>query len=118
MLIVEDDVDIRDALVAILEEDGYAAAAVSNGLEALDHLRAEASSKPSLILLDLMMPVMNGHQFRAEQRVDPSLASIPVVVISAGNAVREQAAAMEANGCLKKPIDLDALLETVRRYCG
>ena len=80
ILIVEDDFDIREALTQILEEEGYAVREAANGREALD---VAARELPSLILLDLMMPVMNGWQFRAEQIKDPRLAPVPVLVISA-----------------------------------
>ncbi len=69
-------------------------------------------------LLDLMMPVMNGWEFRARQRRDPDLALIPIVVISAASNTREKAATLEAADYLDKPLDYDELLETVNRHCG
>ena len=116
ILIIEDDADIRDALIGILGDEGYAATGVANGLEGLQYLRAKEA--PALILLDLMMPVMNGWQFRAEQRGDPALASIPVVVISADGNVRTKASTIEAAGFLKKPIELEVLLRVVQQHCG
>src|SRR5580765_7790969 len=89
ILLVEDDFDMRDALIPILEYAGHHVVGAANGREALEQLRA--GPKPSLILLDLMMPVMNGTEFRAEQLRDPALASIPVVVVSADPAVRSKA---------------------------
>ena len=117
ILIVEDDLAIRDALVQILEDEGYAVTGVANGLEAIAHLR-KRSVPPCLILLDLMMPVMNGWQFRAEQRQDPTLAPIPVVVISADGSVQQKAASIDAVGYLRKPIMLDTLLDTIEQYCS
>jgi CheY-like chemotaxis protein len=114
ILIVEDDFDIREALTQILEEEGYAVRGASHGREALD-LVAEAGA-PKLILLDLMMPVMNGWQFRAEQLKDPALAPVPVLVISADPQVQTKAASLGAAGLLRKPISLDDLLEAVKTH--
>jgi CheY-like chemotaxis protein len=72
---------------------------------------------PSVILLDLMMPVMDGWQFRTEQLRDPALAAIPVILISADGTVREKAAALSAAAFLRKPIDVEQLLALVRQYC-
>ena len=117
VLVVEDDTDIREALVGILRDEGFTADGVGNGAEALARLRGPAAP-PALILLDLMMPVMNGWQFRAEQQQDDALKSIPVVVISADSGVKQKAESLAVNGYLKKPVDLDQLLEIVARYCG
>src|SRR5437762_11749160 len=81
VLAVEDDFDLRDALVPILEYEGHRVVSAANGQEALERL--QTMPPPSLILLDLMMPVMDGEEFRARQLRDPTLASIPVVVVSA-----------------------------------
>jgi CheY-like chemotaxis protein len=113
VLVVEDDFDLRDALVPILEYEGHRVVSAANGREALDRLHD--MTPPSLILLDLMMPVMNGQDFRAEQLRDPRLAGIPVVVVSAHPKAEEQAARMGAIGCLKKPFDVADLIELVRR---
>jgi CheY-like chemotaxis protein len=113
ILVVEDDFDIREALIQILDAEGYPVAGASNGQEALQYLRA--NEHPRLILLDLMMPIMDGWQFRVEQQRDPTLSSIPVVVISADASVQQKAASIDAAGFLKKPIDLDILLDTIRR---
>jgi CheY-like chemotaxis protein len=113
ILIVEDDFDIREALTQILEEEGYVVRGASNGREALDVANDEV---PKLILLDLMMPVMNGWQFRAEQLKDPRLASVPVIVISADPQVQPKAASLGAAGLLRKPISLDDLLQAVKTH--
>lgn len=115
VLLVDDDFDLRDALVPILEYEGHRVVSAANGQEALDRLQSMAP--PSVILLDLMMPVMNGEEFRAEQLRDPRLASIPVVVLSA-HAYAEQRAAQIGARCLKKPFDVDVLLDEVRRSTG
>jgi CheY-like chemotaxis protein len=115
VLIIEDDLDIRDALGQILEEEGYAVATAANGQEALDQLRS--GPPPRLILLDLMMPVMNGWQFRAEQRQDPALAAIPVVVISADTNIGDKATQLGVREYFRKPIEITGLLEMLERYC-
>jgi len=111
ILVVEDDDDAREAIVAILQLTGYQAVPAADGEEALDCLRHIAH--PDLILLDLWMPVMDGWQFREEQRKDPDLADIPVVVVSALGAQ----AHIDANEVITKPIDAERLLATVRHYC-
>ncbi|MBC7545053.1 MAG: response regulator, partial [Candidatus Sericytochromatia bacterium] len=80
ILIVEDDIDIRETLAEILADEGYSVASAANGLDAISYLQTEAM--PCVILLDLMMPVMSGWEFRAKQQQDPTLAGIPVVVLS------------------------------------
>ena len=116
ILVVEDDPDTRDALAAVLETEGYDVAKASDGQEALGQLRTSAT--PSLILLDLYMPVMNGWAFRAEQLRDPKLASIPVVVLSADSRVANRAADLGAAGWVGKPIDFDRLLALVATHCS
>jgi signal transduction histidine kinase len=111
LLVVEDDCDIRDALDGLLKTEGYAVATCSNGAEALDYLRH--APKPDVIVLDLMMPVMDGWQFRVEQKRDPSLASIPVLALSAD--ATPKAAAIDAEAYLKKPVDYETLIETIDR---
>ena len=113
VLVVEDDFDLRDALVPILEYEGHRVVSAANGQEALDRLHT--MPPPSLILLDLMMPVMDAEEFRAEQLRDPTLASIPVVVMSAHPSAEERAARIGAAGCVKKPFEIEDLLEQVRR---
>ncbi|MCC6556244.1 MAG: response regulator [Polyangiaceae bacterium] len=113
ILVVDDDQDIRETLTELLQEEGYSVARASHGREALAMLRE--GSNPSLILLDLMMPIMDGWQFRAEQQSDPALASIPVVVISAMGK-DEKIAALGAAQLLKKPIRLEQLLDAVARH--
>jgi CheY-like chemotaxis protein len=116
VLIVEDDGAIRDALAEILQDEGYRVAGASNGAEAMAYLRH--APRPCLILLDLMMPVMDGWQFRAVQQRDPGLAPIPTVVLSADGNVAEKARAIDAADYLKKPVQLQTLLSTVERFCS
>ncbi len=118
ILVVEDDSDVRDALVDALEIGGYEVATAANGELALGYLRHLRSVEmPNLILLDLMMPVMNGQQFCAEQQKDPALATLPVIVFTADGRPEQKTAALKIVGVMQKPIDLDELLETVRRFC-
>jgi signal transduction histidine kinase len=111
LLVVEDDADIREALDGLLSTEGFRVTGCCNGREALDWLHA--SSKPDLIVLDLMMPVMDGWQFRVAQKHDPALASIPVVALSAD--VTAKAAAIDADAYLKKPVDYETLIDTIDR---
>ena len=113
VLIVEDDEDLRDMMAQMLTIEGFEAATAANGREALDYLHSTA--KPSVILLDLMMPVMDGWEFRRQQKADPELAPVPVIVLSALDQGR--AAPVDADAFLKKPLDFDRLLGLVRDRC-
>ena len=113
ILVVDDDQDIRDSLREVLEDEGYEVACVSNGREALDYLKA-APTKPCVILLDLMMPVMDGWQFRKEQKQDPEIADIPLVVITATG---KRPVLIDAAELVMKPLDLNQLFRAVERYC-
>jgi CheY-like chemotaxis protein len=115
ILIIEDNLDLRVTLSLFLEDLGYPTVRAANGLEALSQLRS--TPLPGLILLDLIMPVMNGWVFRAEQRQDPQLSAIPIVVISGADGTHRQAVALNAVACLGKPIDLNTLLALVTQYC-
>jgi CheY-like chemotaxis protein len=117
ILVVDDDAALRNILVEVLEEEGYRARAACNGMEALEVLRT-LPVPPTLILLDMMMPVMDGWAFRAEQRRDPQLSEIPVVIFSAQGRVREMASQVSASAYLKKPLPLKELLETIEKFCG
>ena len=113
ILLVEDDDDVREALADVLREAGYDVAWAADGAEAMRALRG--GLRPSAILLDLMMPVMDGFQFRAEQESDPALAPIPVIVVSADGRLDRDAAALHAAAMLAKPAEVDDLLATVAR---
>jgi CheY-like chemotaxis protein len=111
ILIVEDDHDTQQLLSRLLEQQGYEVALAADGREALAYLQ---SGKPvSLILLDLMMPVMDGWRFREEQLNDPALASIPVVVTTAVSRAYQREDTLKAAGYVPKPIEPKALLELV-----
>ena len=117
ILLVEDDADIRGMIAQLLELEGYEVLVSANGMDGLQILRErEGPARPGLILLDLMMPVMNGWQFRAEQARDPALDRIPVVVMSGDGRVTERAPQVRAASFLKKPVDLEVLLETIKKY--
>ena len=113
VLVIEDDEGLREMMAQLLTLEGFQTATVANGQEALAYLHA--SSKPEVILLDLMMPVMDGWEFRRHQQADPALAGVPVIVLSALDQAR--AANVEATAFLKKPLDFDRLLDLVRQYC-
>jgi CheY-like chemotaxis protein len=114
ILVVEDDLDSRESLAALLRSGGYAVATAANGHEAHQWL-INAGELPSIILLDLIMPVMDGWHFRWYQVQDVELAQIPIVVLSGESDVREAATALGAAGYLSKPIDLASLLGTLQR---
>jgi CheY-like chemotaxis protein len=115
ILVVEDEPDIRDLMVAILESEGYAVSAASHGAEAL--ARLQAGPVPCIILLDLMMPVMDGWTFCHEREKDPALAAIPLVVVSAVSREDPRNAGVRAVGHLPKPLDIGSLLAAVERFC-
>jgi two-component system response regulator MprA len=98
----------------ILEEHGLVAEGAVDGLDALARLR-EHGAPPSLIVLDLMMPRMDGWQFRRAQKLDPRLAGIPVLILSGDGQTERKAAQLGAVGYLRKPVALDALVEMVSR---
>lgn len=115
VMVVEDDPTAREGLKALLEGEGYTVACAADGREALDHLRHVGL--PALILLDLVMGGMDGWQFRREQGLDPVLAPVPVVIVSATADVSRSAASLGAAGFVRKPVTLDALLEAIRQHC-
>ena len=108
---------IRESLVEFLDENGYEAVGASDGRDALQKLGAAGGAPPCLILLDLMMPVMDGRTFRERQLESPKLAAIPVIVFSAYRDVATAATEMKAVGHLEKPVRLPDLLRQVRQYC-
>lgn len=121
VLIVEDDPDVRDMLSTLLSMEGFNAVAAEDGLEALHLLRAvrhRAPDVPCLVLLDLKMPRLSGHEFRRAQLGDPIVASVPVAVMSGAIDLQQRAEALGAVATVPKPIDCDALLDVVRRYCA
>jgi CheY-like chemotaxis protein len=117
VLVVEDDQEVRDAIAEVLEDSEYKPLAASNGAEALERLRT-ATPRPCVILLDVMMPTMDGWAFRAVQQNDPAMRDIPVVLLSAHTDVKSAAAQMQVAGFLPKPVAIDKLLQTVERFCA
>ena len=115
VLVIEDDPTIREVLIEVLGEHGYEAVGASNGREALDAL-ASTSDRPCVILLDLMMPIMDGRSFREEQMLQPDLSGIPVIVISA-HLDHAVTADLNCAAYLRKPVKLSDVLEQVREYC-
>ena len=111
VLIVDDDEDICRAFEALLRSESYEVATCPNGLAAMEAL--ESGANPDVILLDLMMPVMDGWQFRVRQKRDPSLSSIPVVAVTGDRS--SKAAAIDADAYLTKPVDAQVLLATIER---
>jgi CheY-like chemotaxis protein len=114
ILIVEDDFVLRAALAELLEDQGYAVECAANGVEAL-HLLNSGIAKPSLIVLDLTMPYMDGIEFRAIQRSLPALADIPVVVVTANGRIGVEAEALDVNKTIYKPVNTSDLLQSVRK---
>jgi CheY-like chemotaxis protein len=112
IVVVDDDAEIRELLRVALIGDGYLVAGVPNGREALHYLRSHADA--CMIVLDLMLPVMDGEQFRRAQLQDRSLAWIPVVVMSATIDADRRARELGARHLLRKPLDLDEVRHTLR----
>jgi CheY-like chemotaxis protein len=115
VLIVEDDDAIREALAEVLEEAGCTVAVAANGSQALTRLRS-GGPLPGLILLDLMMPVMDGFEFSEAQSLDPQLRNIPVVVMSAAGHVEANLERTRAASYLRKPMTIEAILEVIVRH--
>ena len=121
ILIVEDDGQTRDLLATLLATQGFYAVSAEDGLEALHLLRTvrrRAPDVPCLVLLDLTMPRFSGHEFRRAQLGDPSVAAVPVAVISGAIDIEKRAEALGAVAIVAKPIDFNVLLDVVRRYCA
>ncbi len=116
VLVVDDDDDIRDVVCAILEENGYATSGACGGRAALACLRQ--GPPPDVILLDLMMPEMNGWDVCEELARDPMLAAIPVVVMSGDSQIAAKSDSLTAAGHIAKPFDIPELLGAVRRFAG
>lgn len=121
ILIVEDDADTREMLSTLLVMEGFHAVAAEDGLEALHLLRTvrhRAPEVPCLVLLDLKMPRLGGNEFRRAQLGDPTVAGVPVAVMSGATDLEARALALGAVASVSKPIDCDVLMEVVRRYCA
>ena len=116
VLLVEDDLALRKSLTELLETEGFRALAAGNGFEAVELLRHEP--RPDLILLDLMMPVMNGWAFLKYRNEHAVLSSVPVVVTTAWNEVPGEADVIGVQGYLRKPLVPKNVIETVRKHCA
>jgi len=115
ILVVDDDAAITDGLCELLTEEGYEVARASNGEEALCALRA--NPRIALIILDLMMPKMDGWSFRGAQRQDAAIAKIPAIVVSATPGLANKAVELQPAAVLPKPVDVETLLDRVERLC-
>ncbi|WP_437579042.1 response regulator [Sorangium sp. So ce887] len=113
VLIVDDEEAIRETLQMTLELEGYEVHTAEHGRAALEAL--ERAPRPGVILVDLMMPIMNGWEFIAAVMQDYRFSAIPILVLTA---FPDKAGALPAQGVLSKPISLDALLDVVHQYCG
>jgi CheY-like chemotaxis protein len=121
VLIVEDDPETREMLRQLLAVEGFYALAAADGLEALHLLRAvrhRAPEAPCLVLLDLKMPRLGGNEFRRAQLGDPTVANVPIAVMSGACDLEQHAHAMGAVATLAKPLNVVRLIEVVRRYCA
>ncbi|RYZ98819.1 MAG: response regulator [Proteobacteria bacterium] len=115
ILIVDDDQGIREALKELLEIEGYHVDTANGGTEGLAYLRA---NKPSLVLLDLMMPGMGGLEFRENQLAENLAPEVPVVLMSADGQIQKRGEQAQVTEYLKKPMDINEVLALVKRYCG
>src|SRR6516225_112735 len=121
VLIVEDDPDMREMLSTLLATEGFYAVGAEDGLEALHVLRTvrhRAPDTPCLVLLDLKIPRFGGNEFRRAQLGDPTVAAVPVAVISGAVDLEARARDLGAVASVSKPIDVENLLTVVRTYCA
>ena len=121
VLIVEDDSDTRQMLATLLATQGFHVVSAEDGLEALHLLRTvrrRAPDVPCLVLLDLKMPRLGGQEFRRAQLGDPTVANVPVAVMSGATDLEQRAQALGAVATVAKPINVDVLLDVVNRYCA
>lgn len=114
ILVVEDDHSIRELLVELLQSEGYEVGSATNGLEGLRYLEVE--THPDLILIDLMMPVMDGYSFRLEQMKHAVWSKIPVVVMSAEANAKDKMKQFGITTFLSKPVELESILKAVEQF--
>jgi CheY-like chemotaxis protein len=115
VLVVDDERDVRQLLSTYLNLQGFSVVTASNGQEALTRL---AECQPCVILLDLMMPVMDGVEFRRHQQEDPRWSRIPVVCLSAKHDAASLSTALKMSACVSKPFDIDHVTDLVRQHCA
>ena len=113
VLVVDDDGDIRETFSEVLKDEGFPTATAADGQAALDWMRAHPG-RTSLVLLDLMMPGMDGYTFLEQREHEPALARVPVVLITA--TPDQRLASRRVQGCLRKPVTLDVLTSVVRDF--
>lgn len=113
ILVVDDDVDIRNTVAGILRDEGYRVATAGNGQEALAYLTAPGAPLPDLILLDMMMPIMDGAGFHERQQRIPAIAAIPILTFTAFGTPAD---VTWAAGRLSKPLRLDTLLSLIEKH--
>jgi protein-histidine pros-kinase len=116
VLLVDDDPLIRETFSEVIENEGYKVVSAANGLEALNLLRS--GTRPRLILLDLMMPVMDAWTFRSEQQKDDALAEIPVAVLSAAWDLEKRASDIKPVAFIRKPPQMETLFGLLAHHCG
>ena len=117
VLVVDDDADLRESIEAALMSYGHGVATAADGGEALAWMMSRQPERPCVVLLDLMMPGMNGFELRSKMAADPALATIPVVVITGAGVLADRRASELRAEVLRKPIELSTLLQTVKRFC-
>jgi CheY-like chemotaxis protein len=117
ILVVDDDEDIREALGMVLESHGHPVVGARDGTEALAHLKRE-TRRPCVILLDLMMPGMNGFELHEALCAEPAFATIPIVVITGAGVDVELMATTMSREILRKPFDMMTVLKVVHRHCA
>jgi CheY-like chemotaxis protein len=117
VLVVDDDREIRETVVEVLGDKGFEVVGAADGAEALAVLRDDPDRSWCLVLLDLMMPIMDGRAFRTEQLADPALSNIPVVVVSAISDVGAAAEELKVAAHVTKPVKLAELVGLVEQFC-
>lgn len=113
VLVIDDDDDVRGSVCDALDDEGFEAVAAANGRRALERLRGTELS-PDLILLDMMMPEMDGWAFRNELQKLPTLSGVPILIFTANNVLADSAENMQVSGVLRKPVRLEELLAQIR----
>lgn len=116
VMIVEDDDEIRELLAEMLADCGHLVSTARHGKDALELLRSKP--QPNIVLLDLMMPVMDGWQMRAEMLADPKLAAIPVIILSGAADLQDGSEMLKAARVLTKPVKWRVLLESIRDHAS
>lgn len=114
ILLVEDDTELREVLVELLQDEGHRVVHAENGNVALEYLRSH--SAPDLVLLDFMMPIMDGKMFCEERKTDELIRQIPVALLTAATISKDIIDKMQVSTVLTKPIDMDTFLKTVKQY--